>query len=198
MRSQMTKNQTVRKLNKKKVFVLVCIIISVICLFMSLRKTFSRYQSQATTETKVDVAFWLVSDTVQAQNVVLQDLEPGETKDCTFSVSNYNGTIRTKTSIDYKIVVKTTTNLPLTYEVYKQTDLGEEKCTPENERLIQDDDGTYYKELTFSGFNLGYQSDETTTYKLKATFPAANNNAALADLVECVNLQINAEQKISE
>ena len=187
-----------KTLNKKKVLMVLLFIIIVIYMGMLIRKTFSRYQSTATSEAGVDVAFWIVSDTIQAENVAIEGLGPGETKECVFQVSNTNGTIRTNATIEYKIILTTTTNLPLTYDIYQKNESGETICEVESERLYQDDDGTYYKELVVDGFELGCLQDETETFALKATFPGRYDDVNLADLVECVNLQIDAKQKISE
>lgn len=188
-----------QRMNKKKVCIFLLCIIIVVFFGMAIKQTFSRYQSKATSQADVDIAFWLVSDTIQEQSVVLEGLAPGETKECIISVSNHNGTIRTNAAIEYKIILNTTTYLPLTYEVYKRIDSEDTLCDIESNLLYQDEeDGTYYREITVSGLELGCTEDETATLVLKATFPGTYDDIQLADLIECVNLKIDAKQKISE
>ena len=185
-------------INKKKLCLVFVFIIIAIYGSNLLKDTFSRYQSNGTSNAGADIAFWIVSDTIQEQNVALESLAPGETKECVFSVSNNNGTIRTNAALEYEIIINTTTNLPLSYEIYQKKSDGDILCEKDSETLYQDDDDTYYKEIKLSGFELGCIEDETTTFSLKATFPGSYDDLNLADLIECVNLKIDAKQKISE
>ena len=186
-----------QRINKKKVCILLLCLVSIVFFSMAMKKTFSRYQSKASSEADVDIAFWLVSDTIQEQNVVLEGLAPGETKKSTISVSNNNGTIRSNAAIEYKLILNTTTYLPLTYEIYKKTETEDILCDIESNELYEED-GTYYREIIVNGLELGCLEDETTILELRATFPGTYDDMQLADLIECVNLKIDAKQKISE
>ena len=118
MSEKQKKNQEMKKINKKKIFIVLLCIIALIYASNFLRNTLARYQSEATSETNMSIAFWVVSDTIQEQNIVFENLEPGTTQECLFSEPNNNGSIRTNALIEYKFIITSTTNLPLTYSVW--------------------------------------------------------------------------------
>ena len=119
---------------KRRIKLLVAITI-VLIVYRILCDSFSLFESQATSDTNIDIAFFLVEDNYDYPNkeyskrVNIADIEPGETKDYTISVSNFTYLDEegnkvdpdekylkcADTNIKYTLKVRTTTNLPLEY-----------------------------------------------------------------------------------
>lgn len=198
-----------KQLIRKNIIIVICII-AIILAIMLIRRTFSRYESQADSEIEAGLTFWVVNDSFQEDAVYIGDMEPGEQRDIEFSVSNYNDSISSKVPIEYSAIVNTTTNMPLEYEIYKRVDGNDEKCDI-SEEIYQDDDGTYYKKMETQNFELGFVKEdsdkETQNFVLKIIFPSYNedglndgnaddDNWQFSDLLEYVKISIDARQKV--
>ena len=91
-----------------------------------------------------------------------------------------------------------TTNLPLEYDVQKNG-----KACKKTEELIQDEDGTYYRQIKLdtdaNGLKMKQGTDQTDTFVIKVKFPKSNNtNLEYADLMEYIKLDLTAKQVIEE
>ena len=187
-----------KKKLRKSLLVLLIIAIIVIAIIL-IRNTLARYETKATSEKDVDVAFWTVDNSFKSDRLLIKDIYPSDTSfDYTFSVSNFetaehgNITKRAETDLNYEFVITTTTNLPLEYTVEKNG----ESCK-KTERIYADNDGTYYKEIKLPEGRMNQGTDSTDTYVLKVTFPKSNNtNVDFADLIEDVKIDLTAKQII--
>ena len=183
----------------KKCMIILFLIVIIIIAIIFIRNTLSRYETVATSEKDVDVAFWMLHDDFQSANMIIEDIYPSNNSfDYSFSVSNFeaeqDGTInkRAETDLEYQLKITTTTNLPLEYVIEKN---GENLTTQQN--IITDEDGTYYKEIIIEPSQMVQGEDITDNYVIKVTFPKENDtNAEYSDLIEYIKLEINAEQII--
>ena len=196
---------------KRRIKLLTAITI-VLIVYRILCDSFSLFESQATSDTNIDIAFFLVEDNYDYPNkeyskrVNIADIEPGETKDYTISVSNYayfnsegekvvpgEGTeICEDTNIKYTLKVRTTTNLPLKYNF----SVGGSEYKLESERL-QEDNGIIFHEYTFKENILNYTQNQIDSYKLSITFPeAGEKNADYQGMIEYIEVSIDAEQVV--
>lgn len=204
-----------RKINTKKVkksltIVLLLIIISVAVI--QIGKTLSRYESSASTEKDLDVAFWVVDNDFQTKRMLIEDIYPNDVSfEYKFNVSNFNEKgKKADTDLEYEIVITATTNLPLSYEITKNG----ETCT-KTEKLYKDDNGTYYREIKLetekNQLTMEHDAKEdgiTDEFIIKITFPEesyvngslVNNrqNLEYADLMEDVKIDLSAKQIINE
>lgn len=189
-------------LDKKKLKKSICILFLIAVIIIAIifiRNTLSRYETVATSEKDVDVAFWMFHDDFQSASMIIQDIFPSNNSfDYTFSVSNFeadeDGNInrRAETDLEYELTVTTTTNLPLEYVIEKN---GEILTTQQN--IITDEDGTYYREILIESSQMQQGEDLTDEYTIKVTFPKENDtNAEFSDLIEYIKLDINAQQII--
>ena len=109
----------------RKLLIIVALIIIIILAVFRIRGSLSRYESQAIITGTTDIAFWVVDDTYQYKTLTLVDLYPSEEKfqSQLCSVSNFkeDGTDikMSDTKMSYYLVLTTTTNLPLSFEVKK-------------------------------------------------------------------------------
>lgn len=185
-----------RKSKKRLIYIRLVLILALILVMMnSFENSLSKYSSTATSTADVDLAFYFVKATDIAQELQLDSILP-KTGSYTyrFSVSNFEGTKRTDTAIDYTIEMKTTTNLPLQYAVHRQ---NSNTNLITNSQDIADDDGTYFKYMTITGDSFGFTQNETHTYEIEITFPSQYNAAEYENIVEYIKLSINTSQKTS-
>ena len=74
---------------KKSIGILFLIAVIIIAIIF-IRNTLSRYETVATSEKDVDVAFWMFHDDFQSASMIIQDIFPSNNSfDYTFSVSNF-------------------------------------------------------------------------------------------------------------
>ena len=213
-------------INKKRVFkslIVLLLIIIIIVAFIHIRNTLARYETATTSERDVDVAFWIVDNSFQTQRLLIKDIYPSETAfEYTFTVSNFKANDLgendiAETDMEYEIVLTTTTNLPLTYEIQRNGTT----YTGITQQLITDTDGTVYREIKFATDENPYplvidtidddtstKREITDTYILKVKFPVesyvngvlVNNrtNLEYPDLMEDIKINLTARQSIDE
>ena len=175
-----------------------CVVYFIILLLSigALRTTIARYRSSARSNADVNLAYYFFKDESISQELKLESILPREEPyTYTFSVANNDGTDRTETSIVYTMELKTTTNLPLEFHVYNQTDLTTDLVT--QTQTIQDEDGTYFKKIKVSGGEFGFLQNEQATYVIKVEFPERYNVSDYEGIIEYIQLTIKSSQKIS-
>lgn len=214
-------------INKKKVVIVILLIIAIIIAAIQIRKTLARYETTATAERDVDVAFSILDNDFQTDTIFINEIYPKSTPfEYRFTVSNFKNDKIAETDLEYEIAITTTTNLPLRYEITRNgstyTDLQDE--------LFTDSDGTVYrilklgttdnpfpleldtveKELDGNGVETGknIKTKVTDTYVLKVTFPlqtqvngtTVNNreNLEYADLMEDVKIALTSRQVVGD
>ena len=75
-----------KKKLKKSIGILFLIAVIIIAIIF-IRNTLSRYETVATSEKDVDVAFWMFHDDFQSANMIIQDIYPSDNSfDYSFSV----------------------------------------------------------------------------------------------------------------
>ena len=112
--------------NNIKYALLVLILLIGIIVFPS---TLSRFQARGDSDVKVDVAFSLLQTEELVKTVALDEILPdGKVNDYKFSVMNYDSEgNRLDINVKYTITFKTTTNLPIKYELYDSNDSNTQK-----------------------------------------------------------------------
>lgn len=226
----------------RKSFIIIAIILFILIGIIFIRRTFSRYESDAESTASTSLALWVINESFVSEDIYIGELEPmpanaeiGELelmlanaenenqykKEVEFSIQNYKDNLVTSVPLRYSIKLITTTNLPLKYELYQYGEdhvLKTEPCTL-TERIITDEDGTFYRELsalpsrTPDGNNFFFEKVlEGENNKQKDEFvlmvwllnnendflTSSTENYFFADLIEHVKLEIKAEQITSE
>lgn len=186
--------------DKKKIrksLVILLLIVIIIAAIILIRNTLARYETTATSEKDVDVALWVVDNSFKSDRILLKDIYPSDVSfDYTFTVSNFSDTKKAETDLDYELVLTTTTNLPLEYEIQKNG-----KTCRKTEELYADADGTYYREIKLetaqNNLVMRQGTDTTDTFVVKVTFPKENyTNLEYADLIEYIKIDLTAKQLI--
>lgn len=175
--------------NNVKYALLVLILLVGIIVFPS---TLSRFQSNGNSDVKVDVAFSLLQTDELIETVALDEILPdGKTHEYKFSVKNYDDDgKRLDINLKYSITFKTTTNLPIKYELYD----GNDKKLDVDFQIIQDEDGTYFNVFTTDEVIATYKEDVIETYTIKYSLDSIYNDASYQDMIELLSIEINVEQ----
>lgn len=196
-------------IDKKKLlksFIIIALIIIILIVAIRIRNTLARYETVATTERDVDVAFWIADNSFKSQRLLIEDIFPRtDPFEYSFTVSNFEGSKIAETDMEYEVLITTTTNLPLNYTITRN---GSTYST--TQELVTDDDGTVYRKIYVgteeNPFIINTIDDTTSeksqitdTFVLKVTFPANYNaNEQYADLMEDVKIDLTARQRIEE
>ena len=187
-----------KKKIKKSLIILLLIAVIIIAIIL-IRRTLARYETTATSDKDVDVAFWLLEDDFKSGTIVVKDIYPSNNSfDYKFSVSNFkkeaNGNIskRAETDLEYEPTFTMSTNLPLEYQIEKNGEI----CNT-TEEIITDNDGTYYKKISVGTSQMTQGVDTTDEYVIKVTFNKENDtNAEYSDLIEYIKVNLDAKQII--
>lgn len=180
------------KLMYKKILLLMVLLIMAISL---IRTSLARYRSTAQASADVDLAYYLFREESISQDLKLESILPRVAPyEYTFLVANHDDTDRTETAIDYVIIIKTTTNLPLNFKVYDTEDLTHDLVSETETET--DDDGTYFKYIHVTGGSFGYSADEQVIYKLQIEFPQQYNQAEYEGIIEYIQITVKSSQKI--
>ena len=121
-----------------------------------------------------------------------------------------------ETDMEYKLKIRTTTNLPLEYKLYKNQGLTVDNLTDildietvENENMHFDDDNTIFKylvleeqdeELKAEGITDNgeflFTNPSANTYILEFTLPATCNSIDYQNIIECIEITVDSKQII--
>ena len=159
--------------------------------------TLSKYSTSTDSSAETQIAFYLLKATYQTSTVLLEEITPrNQPYTYTFAVSNTNGTKRTETNLQYDLSIKTTTNLPLTYELYMNsvyTDANADEVIT-NSTTTQDSDGTYFNIFTTDTEYFSYSYNQTNNYQLVVYFPSNCVDEMYQDIVELIEIRIESKQ----
>ena len=115
-----------------------------------------------------------------------------------FSVSNFNASGNSDINIEYSLRVTTTTNLPLTFALYRNENHDDAGAVNlfSSPRIVQDSDGAWYNIYEPEGtYEMYYEEQITDIYTLVINFPKAySSNAVYADSIENIEVMIKSKQ----
>ena len=193
---------------------------SVICPCAS-SKNHTTNKKYTTYENDIDYMAFYLKEWDICVIISIDEIIPGETRRIAFTVSNYyiddNGeNVITETDMLYDLKVRTTTNLPLEYKMYKNQGLDVDNLTNileietvQNQNMYLDEDNTIFKNLVFAtqsddkkaegitdSDEFYYTTPETNTYILEMTLPATYNSVEYQNVIECIEITVDSEQRI--
>lgn len=191
--------------NKKRSIIVAKLLIgllSIILIIILINRTLSRFETTATSQAEIQAAFYILKDDYKSMTVKLDALEPrNQEYSYTFSVSNYENEKRTETSLEYDLKIVTTTNLPLTYELYMEKEGDNSTGTTNiitNEEILPDEYGTYFRTLSTTTESFGHQANETNVYTLVVHFPEEYKETKYQDIIESIEIKVDSRQLIEE
>ena len=190
-------NKKLRRLYAKLVILVLCLLIIARIFVLVL----SKYESISNSYANVDIAFYLLNEDFQTMTLNLASLLPQDNAyTFEFSIGNQAGEEIAEVDIEYELSLRTTTNLPLTYELYMNelyTDEGATNIIKEN-TVDLDEHGTYFRTMTTEKINLPYTERKTNLYQLVVYFPADYDQEMYQDIIELLEINVNGQQFTGE
>ena len=190
-------NKKLRRLYMKLVILVLCLLIIARIFVLVL----SKYESISDSYANVDIAFYLLKEDYKTMTINLASLLPQDNAyTFEFSIGNQAGEEIADVDIEYELTLRTTTNLPLTYELYMNEIYTEADATNiiKENKVVQDEDGTYFRTITTEKETLLYTQGETNIYQLVVYFPANYNHEQYQDIIELLEINVNAQQITDE
>lgn len=183
-----------RIMDNTKLKIEICIFFALLIgLLILVPFTLSRFKTESRADATIDIAFFVTNDTYNYQEITLVDMVPGDTKDYTFSVSNFKDDLRTEVNLKYNVEVLTTTNIPLEYELYLNNNGVDNEIVDTNE-IIQDDDNTYFRSIKTIEKDFNFNENKTDIYRLVIKYPSEQKDIKYQDSAENIEIRVNAKQ----
>lgn len=185
---------------KKRLLIVVLGLFLLIILAIKLFQiAYASYESEAKLNANINKALYILEEGGMDFNIDLNKIEPSDKPYVyKFSISNYKGNKHSQVDIEYKIDFKTTTNLPLTYELYRNENYDAAGATDlfDEAKVTQDVDGAWYNTLEGKEkYVLPYTEDKTDIYTLVVHFPKEyKTNTEYADSIENIEVAIKSNQ----
>lgn len=195
------KKENISYFEEKKRFLIVILVmfILIVVAIKLLQIAYASYESQAKLNANIDKALYILKTGGMNFNIDLDKIEPsGKPYIYKFSISNFDGNRHSDVDIEYQMNITTTTNLPLTYELYRNENYDDENATNlfENMKTKQDVDGAWYNYLEGQEkYLFPYEEDKTDIYTLVVYFPESNKTTTeYADNLENIEVEIKSNQ----
>lgn len=190
------------KINRKRSIIIAKLLVNIlfiILIFILLNRTFAKYKTEATSQAEIQAAFYLLNDEYQTAEVKLDSLEPRDDEYVySFSVSNNKSNKRTETSLEYELKIVTTTNLPLSYKLYKNEDYKTGTNIITSDTILPDEYGTFFRTVCTEKEIFTYSENKTNIYTLVVKFPKEYNKTEYQDIIEAIAIEIESKQLIQE
>ncbi len=195
------KKENIPYFEYKKRFLLVVIglfLLIVLAIYL-LQIAYASYQSQAKLVADINKAIYLIKPSGMDFNIDLNKIEPSSKPYIyKFSISNFEGNKHSEVDIEYQLNIRTTTNLPLTFELYRNENYDDAGATNlfNQATTTQDVDGAWYNYLEGKEkHQFLYSEDETDIYTLVVYFPENHKLATdYADNIENIEVEIISNQ----
>ena len=176
------------------------LILLVLLVFLIMRFVYASYETNAELNVSIDEAIYIFSDEKMSFNIDSSKIVPSNTPyTYTFSVANFNPTKTADVDLLYTIQVITTTNLPITLELYRNEAYSQNAHNIIGTlNIVQDDDGAWYREYAKSQeFEMLYRNNTTDVYTLVVKFPASYaGDDTYADAIENIEIRLESKQEI--
>ena len=191
----------INNINKKKFkqsFFSSIVIFLLIIIISSIGFTYARYETDTTLKLNPNIAFFIVDATNNTKSLELTKMVPSnDYYDYYFEVSNFNDTGKANVDLNYNIKLKMTTNLPLTYEIYKVEDNTMANINTVN--ISTNQDGMYFKEyVDTNDYFMACKTKKTDRFLLRVYFTLEykNNPDYYESVIDLVEININATQVV--
>ena len=173
-------------------FRIVLVVLGIFCCFIFINLTYSLFHSDSNGVIGNKIAFYVIDPKKQTQSIKIGEISPdGQDFSYDIEVSNFNETKVSEVNLDYTFEVITTTNIPVTYSLYRND--GDTNIIG-NREIIQDSNDMYffkYESLTGSFY---HDIPRTDKYTLVVNFPQTYNNEKYQDLIDTVQISLDAKQ----
>lgn len=184
----------VNVLKSKRFYIVTLLGICILILFFTLGKTGAIFQTETLGSANIDIAFYCIKEDYQTMTLKLDNIIPRtEPYIYNFSISNNNGTKRTETELQYDLIIRTTTNLPLNIKLF-DTNSGVTQIGTET--IVQDSDDTYFRYINIPQREFGFLIDQTDNFRIEVVLPAIYKSHEYQDIIELIEINVDSKQKI--
>ena len=155
------------------------------------------YQSQTRLRANIDKALYIFNREKMSFNIDSEKIVPSNDPYVyKFSISNYRDDKESDFNIVYNLKIKTTTNLPLDFKMYKNTDLNNNILS--SAEILRDSDGSYYKVYTVNeNVLMEYKDKVIDVYTLSIDFPKRYaEDLTYSDAIEAIEVIIESSQVV--
>lgn len=198
-----TKFSNINYFEEKKRFLLFSLFLLLI-LYLSFKLfgvAYASYETKAKLNASIDRAIYLIDNEGMSFNIDPEQIIPSDDPYVyKFSISNFNATTRSDIDLLYELRVTTTTNLPLTFELYRNENYDDATAVNlfSSPRVAQDEDGAWYNIYEPSGvYEMLYAEEVTDIYTLVINFPKVySSNVVYADSIENIEVMIKSKQMV--
>lgn len=189
--------------NEKRRF-LVFVLFVVFLLFASyylLRVAYARYEFRSKLVSNIDKALYIFkSDEIRFNLDPTGIIPSNDPYTYRFSVSNFTETHDSDVDLSYHVTVRTTTNLPITVQLYRNelpTDAGAVNLLT-NCQDLQDEDDAWYHVYTINNTYPMYYANQTTDYfTLVINFPLTYaSDTTYVNSIENIEITLASEQMV--
>ena len=185
--------------SRKRFLIYSLLVLILMILAMYILKVFGSYQSNAYLNAEIEKAVLLLEEEKLDFSIDLNGLVPSEKPYVYyFSIANYNDSKKSNVDLEYGISMRTTTNIPLEYQLYRNEDYDAEGSVNllENYNEVQDEDGSWYKVFNLDDkYNFSYKTKNKDIYCLVVYFPKIYyKNLDYTNLIDHVEITVDAKQ----
>lgn len=172
-----------------KIGILVCFIL---ISFMGIRFAYSIFHTDSNGSISNKIAFYVLDAQRQTQSIKIGDLSPdGQDFSYDIEVANYlNGKV-SEVDLDYTLNIVTTTNIPVSYKLYKNN--GNTDVIG-NKEIIQDSNMMYFFKYSPQVGSFVHDVTKRDVYTLVVNFPQMYNKEKYQDLIETIEITVDASQ----
>ena len=184
---------------KKKIIKFLILLLILILLVKIISIVFARYQSNATTNSNIQVAFYVLNENYEKMTLKLDSLYPREEPYVyNFSISNFKDEKICETDMEYDLKIRTTTNLPLEYRLYSNQNYNDTDALNiiTSDEITQDEDGTYFRIIKTNTESFSYKEKKENIYQLVVYFPQKYNTINYQDIIEGIEISVDSKQVI--
>ncbi len=203
MRGSIFQKINISLFEEKRRFLLFVVVLFLL-LFLAyylLGIAYARYEVQSQIYANIDKALYIFKGEDVAFNLDPDGIVPrDEPYVYRFSVSNYDGTTYSDVDLSYTVSIRTTTNLPISVQLYRNELPSTSGATNilGAAREVQDEDNAWYRVYDVSGeYQMLFENQVMDVYTMVITFPAIySNNPIYADYLENIEVSLKSKQMV--
>ena len=174
---------------KNKLFIIL-ILASLIMCFSKITYSLFHSETSFVIENREIAEFIFETKRTKHFELDFENLNPGDTKEIDFQVTNTKNNEITNVTTEYQITIKTFHFMPLLIELYKD-DVVVMTC---NEEYSRNSDNALVCNSKI--WELSHSTTKEDAFKIKVTFPKYYNSLEYTELVDYIDVDISSWQKI--
>ena len=184
---------------KRLLLVILLFFCAIFLVFKLFQVAYASYESQAKINANIQQALYILEEGQLNFNIDSSQIIPSDKPYVyKFSISNYNDSKQSDVDIEYNITLRTTTNLPLTYKLYRNELYDSPTATNiiDTPTAKQDVDGAWYNIApTKEKYTFLYTEKQTDIYTLVINFPKEyQQDETYADSIENIIIELTSKQ----